>query len=395
LHRFGMKKAMMIRSRPFRFALKIICAGALVCPSPLIAETLQGGVRQNDFSPPPAPPGKHWIAGDQDMGPCNAQNEQHLHGPGAVGGICKNVPVGNGQTWCQCWIEYNVPIPIPGNGSTARREAPISNGPGIPPYVPPVSGGVNVCSDPNASRIPQCKQNGRQAVTRPRPPTPQRPRAANLRICTAAQLASVDFERYNTGLPISIARVEGAASQRSYVIFLAGTEFKASQSNSVATDFSEAADVASRYDIAVMDAIINTIPPGSELMFVGHSLGGMVAQNLARRFARAGFYDGKLRVTRIITFGSPKTGQDVPGIAYRRFVIFGDPVPSLSWPLNGPAAGVTVIDGGRGSHLPLVGEHLAYPQSQALQAFDALGELGSHECLRLQQQSWTYPAAAR
>jgi hypothetical protein len=66
---------------------------------------------------------------------------------------------------------------------TNACENPGSTVPCSPPYVPPVKGGVNVCDDPNAWRIPQCRQQatpqpGSKGVYRQPAPTAPSPHIA-------------------------------------------------------------------------------------------------------------------------------------------------------------------------------------------------------------------------
>jgi pimeloyl-ACP methyl ester carboxylesterase len=225
---------------------------------------------------------------------------------------------------------------------------------------------------------------------------------ASQTICDSRALAAAVFQQYNTGLPISITRIANATGRPTYLLMLAGTEFSSKQSNNGITDGFEALNIASEYDNAVMNAIIQRVPAGSDLIMVGHSLGGMVAQNLARRFARTNNFGGQLRVTNLITFGSPKTGADVPGINYKRFIVFGDPVPNLTSAGNQPTSGVTILDAnqqrmqaiGSLSYIPALAEHLMYPQNAQLAGYDALGNLDGGACLQLDARRWTFVAPA-
>lgn len=59
-----------------------------------------------------------------------------------------------------------------------------------------------------------------------------------------------------------------------------------------------------------------------QVTLAGHSLGGMVAQQVAD----SGLFD----VTQVVTYGSPTMGNPVPGIQYDLYEAQGDPVPLLS-----------------------------------------------------------------
>ena len=59
-----------------------------------------------------------------------------------------------------------------------------------------------------------------------------------------------------------------------------------------------------------------------QVTLAGHSLGGMVAQQIADK----GLFD----VTQVVTFGSPTMGDPMPGITYDLYAAKWDPIPMLS-----------------------------------------------------------------
>lgn len=59
-----------------------------------------------------------------------------------------------------------------------------------------------------------------------------------------------------------------------------------------------------------------------EVVLAGHSLGGMVAQQVAEK--------GIFNVTQVVTYGSPVMGDPVPGVQYDIYEAQGDAVPLLS-----------------------------------------------------------------
>lgn len=71
-----------------------------------------------------------------------------------------------------------------------------------------------------------------------------------------------------------------------------------------------------------IDAALAKLPDGarSEVMLVGHSQGGMDAQNIAA--------SGKCNVTNLVTYGTPIVQKDTPGIATVHIRAEGDPVPA-------------------------------------------------------------------
>ncbi|MDJ0380303.1 hypothetical protein [Streptomyces sp. G-G2] len=108
----------------------------------------------------------------------------------------------------------------------------------------------------------------------------------------------------NHGL-VLLRRVECADGRVRYVLLLPGTSFGL-PSNSTPQDLIGAFDgcvrVDTTYTRAAKQLLLRAgVPAGTELMFVGHSLGGLTAMNLAMDVDLASTY----RVTHVVTLGSP------------------------------------------------------------------------------------------
>ncbi|WP_411104103.1 lipase family protein [Streptomyces sp. cmx-4-9] len=108
----------------------------------------------------------------------------------------------------------------------------------------------------------------------------------------------------NHGL-VLLRRVRGADGLDRYVLLLPGTSFGL-PSNSTPQDLIGAFDGCLRSDTTYTRAARQLlrragVPAGSELMFVGHSLGGLTAMNLAMDVDLASTY----RITHVVTLGSP------------------------------------------------------------------------------------------
>lgn len=152
-----------------------------------MAQTLHGGVEQNEQLPPTVTGGpsmqnrsayryEYYYPNSQCTAAMQANASQ-------LGGGCNTV-----RTICVC-LTQQLPnasppavatVPSPSQGYVRQNPTPSNSGnansgnPGYypsappgdytPPYIPPVKGGLNVCNDPNAWRIPQCRQ---QAIGRP------------------------------------------------------------------------------------------------------------------------------------------------------------------------------------------------------------------------------------
>jgi pimeloyl-ACP methyl ester carboxylesterase len=85
--------------------------------------------------------------------------------------------------------------------------------------------------------------------------------------------------------------------------------------------------------VAGVRRVLLTLPRGSEVMLVGHSQGGMVAQALAAdgRLRSAG-----VRIEALTTAGSPPLADEPPaGVAYLALENAADPIPRLRWLATG------------------------------------------------------------
>lgn len=196
------------------------------------------------------------------------------------------------------------------------------------------------------------------------------------RIVDARALAAAVFAQYN-GTPIRISRLTNTdLPECSYLVLLAGTEFKFGQSNNLFTDLLSSPGLLNEYFVAIENALYSAIPSGASLILAGHSLGGMEAQNIAANARVRGIYN----ILEVITFGSPKTVEDAPGVRYVRFMTAMDPVPALAvFGFVSPPYYILLrtppgtLDG--------ISAHLAYPRSPDIGGYDALGNRGGRRAL--------------
>ena len=160
--------------------------------------------------------------------------------------------------------------------------------------------------------------------------------AANTKkITNAQQLAQLVYEGYNKGEkgPISITKAKlvplVGRSQDVYVVALSGTEIATAanlnQSTDVLTDLFSGFNTNNAYYRNVVNAI-RTLPKNSKLFLTGHSLGGMVAQQVAANPTIKKEY----QVLYTVTFGSPLLSQGFREGTVKRFGDCVDPVPYLS-----------------------------------------------------------------
>jgi hypothetical protein len=165
------------------------------------------------------------------------------------------------------------------------------------------------------------------------------------KICDLHHLALLIDERYaRPGLPIAtyeVLRFDGLVTppgRRTFVVIAQGVTDQASWDYwlaQIARSYpANAASPGGRalsnvtptitgnsYAKAILSAAgaPEAVPPGSNLILVGHSLGGMEHQNLVRALKQLGF-----SVPYVVTFGSPVVARPDPGTRYRYVKADGD-----------------------------------------------------------------------
>ncbi len=149
--------------------------------------------------------------------------------------------------------------------------------------------------------------------------------------------------------------------------------FRAGQPTGLEEIFATASRRLDNYSRTIVKSLIQMgVPPGANVILAGHSLGGMVAQNLPV-LPELG-YNQRWKTVRVITFGSPIMNQlRLPDSITRRFAVWGDPVvtqasywaakigfKSMFFPpdISGWSRKPIWIDGGPG-FLDPIGLHLA------------------------------------
>jgi Lipase (class 3) len=204
------------------------------------------------------------------------------------------------------------------------------------------------------------------------------PAAKNRLLATMHDVAAIVFENYQRK-PILIARIGNL--QNAYLVALSGTEpLKIGQSTHLPQDVLTSINVQDEFSRNVVQAMLAYrdgagVPQGARIILAGHSLGGMVAQNLAANIDFATNWPPQ----RVLTLGSPKTVNEPRGTAVRRFATIGDPVPYLS-----PAAysGVRfevgnqtwIANGLPSGNLNPIAPHMVYDTVDGLGDYDAFGE---------------------
>lgn len=124
-----------------------------------------------------------------------------------------------------------------------------------------------------------------------------------------ATLTKVGYADYQTAGPISITEGRmtyntywGSEDKEVYVVALSGTEtIVDNQTTTVKEDLLSGFELSNEYATNVKNAIIDRIPAGSNIILAGHSLGGMVAQQVAADK----YIKDNYEVLNTVTFGSP------------------------------------------------------------------------------------------
>ena len=208
-----------------------------------------------------------------------------------------------------------------------------------------------------------------------------------------ARLVQIGYSDVQTQGPIVITKgvlktktLWWYTSKDVYVITLSGTDTDAeNQSTGWWTDLLVGFEQDNRYIQNIRKAIVNNIPSGSNLIFAGHSLGGMVAQQAASDDTIKDNYN----VLNTVCFGSPViNGFDREGTV-KRLGDTKDVVPYLSlttftnviW----QAAGLNRENGGYGSTVSeLIKAHCeSYQRESVWGAYDVTGTKNGSATLTL------------
>ncbi len=111
---------------------------------------------------------------------------------------------------------------------------------------------------------------------------------------------------YNGGEngPIQIVKgtlTKDSKSKEAYLVMLSGTELISGQATGIFTDLQVGFEADNEYTKSIVSAITEYVPENSNLIVSGHSLGGMVAQQISGNKTIKNNYN----ILNVITFGSP------------------------------------------------------------------------------------------
>lgn len=149
----------------------------------------------------------------------------------------------------------------------------------------------------------------------------------------AAEICEIVYEGYNKGVkgPISITKGtlrSGFSSKTVYLVALSGTETDdvEDQSTGYLTDLLSGFNLNNAYLANTVDIICACIPMNSNIILAGHSLGGMVCQQVAANSTIKEYYN----VLNTVCFGSPLLSAGSREGTTKRLGDTSDVVPYMS-----------------------------------------------------------------
>ena len=155
--------------------------------------------------------------------------------------------------------------------------------------------------------------------------------ASSATYTNAAEIAQLVDDGYNQGTKGPITITKGTlkttfSSKTVYLITLSGTEWVFNQSTEALTDLFSGFNLQNSYYYNVVNIISANVPKGSNLILAGHSLGGMIAQQVAADTTIKRYYN----ILNTVTFGSPLLSNGSREGTVRRLGDVSDIVPLLS-----------------------------------------------------------------
>lgn len=159
-----------------------------------------------------------------------------------------------------------------------------------------------------------------------------------------------------------------------YLVALSGTEMKSGQATGIVNDLQAGFSIDGAYVNSVVSSIQSCIPAGSNIVFAGHSLGGMVAQQVSANDT----IKKKYTILNTVTFGAPLITFIWREGSVQRLGDKSDIIPTLSisslftvtavWNV----AGLNREDGGYG--INLLGAHKdSYARTDVWGRWNAIG----------------------
>lgn len=162
---------------------------------------------------------------------------------------------------------------------------------------------------------------------RPAPaPSPPPQQAGVETICDMRRLAAYAFGGYYDARPVARVRVTNGTAPDTYLILLSGMQPRLGGSTNLPDALIALFNVQAldSYRLAIMDAV-QDLPRGSTLILVGHSQGGMEAQNVVHNLTDRWSF----KVPQVITFGAPVSTSKHGETQYLHLRERRDPIPAV------------------------------------------------------------------
>lgn len=218
--------------------------------------------------------------------------------------------------------------------------------------------------------------------------------SATVTYTTASQICNYVYDGYNGGSkgPIIITKgtyKKGSTSKTVYLVTLSGTELVTDQSTGYLTDALAGFNLNNKYYSNTVSVITKNVPKGANLILAGHSLGGMICQQVASNSTIKDRYN----VMNTVTFGSPLLAAGTREGTVKRLGDTSDVVPYLSGSLiNNTAwaiAGLNRENGGYGTDV--YSAHTAsYLRDDVWGAYDITGTKKGGATLTLNLSTKTF-----
>lgn len=208
----------------------------------------------------------------------------------------------------------------------------------------------------------------------------------------ANEICTYVYQGYNEGTkgPIIITKgtlTKGSSTRTIYLVTLSGTEMVTNQSTGYLTDLLVGFNLNNAYLSNAVKAITSTVPKNSNLILSGHSLGGMVAQQIAANTTIKNNYN----VLNTVTFGSPLISAGSREGTVKRLGDTSDVVPYLSatGQIIWQVAGLNRENGGYGTDA--YNAHVgSYLRSDVWGKYDVLGYKNGSASITLDLSTQTY-----
>ena len=147
----------------------------------------------------------------------------------------------------------------------------------------------------------------------------------------ASDICTYLYDGYNGGTkgPIIITKglyKKGSTSKTVYLVTLSGTENVSNQTTGYLTDALSGFNLDNLYYANTVNTIVDNIPKNANLILAGHSLGGMICQQVASNSTIKSRYN----VMNTVTFGSPLLAAGTREGTVKRLGDTSDIVPYLS-----------------------------------------------------------------